>query len=190
MDEVCDAIEALCKGAGAGSNRGIVIKDSLEGSGRGFVHVKQWALASSAAAAAAATDAEGSRESRLLRPEQLGAVRKTLKRCPVVVERWLKMATEISAHYFVTDGPEGTTVGFRGCLRFSANPLGKWIGSHARDPCQNMDSRTREALFGDAAMSCEAGTPLPSLSPQIRDAFERVREFKGNRVLLVVLRYV
>ena len=122
----------------------MVIKDAFEGSGRGFVHVKQWALASSAAAE---TDAGGSRESRLMRPEQLGAVRKTLKRCPVVVERWLQMATEISAHYFVTDGTDGTTVGFRGCLRFSANPLGKWIGSHARDPCQNMDSHTRLVYY-------------------------------------------
>ena len=66
-------------------------------------------------------------------------------------------------------------VEFRGCLRFSASSLGKWVGSHARDPCRNMDPRVRAALFADTEYSCDASTPLPKLRPQIRDAFERVR---------------
>ena len=187
IEEVCDAIEALCRARD--SKCGIVIKDSFEGSGRGFIHVKPWALRSAAAATAAAAAAAGagggtsggstaphSRESTLLRPEQLGAVRKILKRCPVVVERWLPMATEFSAHYMVSDTNTGEiTVGFRGCLRFSASGLGKWVGSHARDPCCNMEPRVREALFADREHSCDAGTPLPKLRPEIRDAFERVR---------------
>jgi hypothetical protein len=39
----------------------------------------------------------------------------------------------------------------------SANELGKWIGSHARDPCRGMDAATRAALFGDAPARCDAG---------------------------------
>lgn len=188
IEEVCDAIEEFCRARD--SKCGIVIKDSFEGSGRGFVHVKPWALRSAAAAAAGgsnggihsggssggSTSHGRNRESTLLRPEQLGAVRKILKRCPVVVERWLPMATEFSAHYMVSDTDTGeTTVGFRGCLRFSASGLGKWVGSHARDPCSNMEPRVRAALFADQEHSCDAGTPLPKLRPEIRGAFERVR---------------
>ena len=169
IDEVCDAIEALCQ-AGGNSKRGVVIKDSFEGSGRGFIHVKPWALQSAAAATR-----NQNRELTLLRPEQLGAVRKILKRCPVVVERWLPMVTEISAHFIVSDTDTETTVGFRGCLRFSASGLGKWVGSHARDPCCNMEPRVREALFADPVHRCYADTPLPMLRSEIRDAFERVR---------------
>jgi len=167
LPQVCDAIEALTA-AHPASSLGIVIKDAFEGSGRGFIHVKRWALQN---------DATGvPREQRLLRPEQLNAIKKILRRStPVVVERWLNLVTEFSAHYSVTSTATFTTVLFRGLLRFSANSLGKWLGSHARDPCQNMDPRTREALFGDAGEVCDAGTPLPKLSKEIRDVYERVR---------------
>lgn len=176
MGQVCDAIEALCRSSD--SKCGIVIKDSFEGSGRGFIHVKPWALQSATTAGVrVGRESHGrNRESMLLRPEQLGAVRKILKRCPVVVERWLPMATELSAHYMVSNTDTGeTTVSFRGCLRFSASSLGKWVGSHARDPCCNMEPSVRAALFADAEYSCDASTPLPKLRPEIRDAFERVR---------------
>jgi hypothetical protein len=168
LDQVCDAIETLQRTHPA-SQLGIVIKDAFEGSGRGFIHVKQWKLQA---------DESGGvpREQRLMRPEQLNAVKKILKRTPVVVERWLTLATEFSAHYQVASTVGGaTSVQFRGLLRFSANNLGKWLGSHARDGCQNMDAGVRAALFGDAGGDCDAGTPLPELSPEMRDAYERVR---------------
>ena len=118
-----------------------------------------------------------SRSSRLLRPEQLGAVRKILKRGPVVVERWLDLRAEFSAHFLVSGETEPPTVTFRGLMNFSATGLGKWLGSHARDPCQNLPPSVRAALFGSGAscFECDGDSPLPPLSPEISAAYEAVR---------------
>eukprot|EP01050_Picozoa_sp_SAG11_P020498 SAG11_NODE_3464_length_2431_cov_2.371355_2_plen_186_part_00 len=65
---------------------------------------------------------------------------------------------------------------------FSSNPLGKWLGSHARDPLLHLEPNTRAALVGDAPPVCAAGTPLPELRLEVRDAFERVRQVLCERL--------
>jgi hypothetical protein len=176
LEEVYTAISALRNGyaCASGSVCGVVIKDSFEGSGRGFVHVKQWALQGSGTAAT----------EMMLRPEQLGKVRKILARNPVVVERWLQLHAEISAHYFVADDKESgdIEVVFRGCQRFSSNKCGKWIGSHSRDPCRDMSPAARAELFASAVPCCAGNTPLPRLNPQVEVAFEAVREALMERL--------